>query len=229
MQLQFRKIVESNLKKYGYDLTEAKQVGTLYHTTSIYGLLGIIKDNYIESQRYNGISFSRDKNNWYNKGLFTLVLNGDKISENNKTYPFSFHSYFPNQYPGKDTNSETTVLPRGMKPDPRFQDEDGEWSGIDEIIGLQNFQLKNINKYIEGLLINEYLLKNDIKEVEFQIEQLKFDHILPNNFEYTIENVLNYCISLFKKQYPNAFIKYSNHKPYDRHQIYNHQKIYNKE
>ena len=213
---QFRLMVESKLNPVvNKMLMEAKQVGTLYHTTSLMGILGICRSNSIGSQRYNGISFSRDKYNWYDNGPFTLVIDGDKLSNNHKTYPFSFHSYFPNTYPGKDTNAETTVLPRGMKPSIRKQNDDGSWSGCDEIIGDQYFELGELHKYITSLMIN---INNYDRIYDFKIEDLKQQGSLPGNVN-TKEEAVQYAVNIFKAAYPKASVEFVNHKSKDRSEI----------
>lgn len=202
---KFRQLVEKVLQ-------EAKQVGKLYHTTSLSGIIGICNSNSIGSQRYNGISFSRDKYNWYENGPFTIVIDGNKLSNNHKAYPFSFHSYFPNEYPGKDTNAETTILPRGMKPSIRKQDAEGNWSGCDEIFGDQYFELKHLDKYMLGLMINS----NNYNEIyDFEINDLKQDNLIPQNLN-TKEEIAQFVAQLFKKTYPNAFVEFVNHKQKDR-------------
>ena len=212
---KFRQRVEKALK-------EAKQVGTLYHTTSLMGILGICGSNSIGSQRYNGISFSRDKYNWYDDGPFTLVIDGDKLSNNHKTYPFSFHSYFPDMYPGKDTNAETTVLPRGMKPSIRKQNDDGSWSGLDEIFGKKYFELGELHKYIIGLIINT----NNYNQIyNFEIEDLKQQGSLPNDVN-SREEAVQYAVNVFKTTYPKAYVEFVNHRSKDRSDLYKWSKIH---
>ena len=71
-------------------LLEAKQVGILYHTTSSSGLASILKSNKIWTNWIQGVSFTRDKNYWYGDYPAQLVLDGDKLSENHKVYPFNY-------------------------------------------------------------------------------------------------------------------------------------------
>lgn len=202
-------------KENNINLDEARQVGNLYHTTSLMGILGICRSNSIGSQRYNGISFSRDKYNWYADGPFTLVIDGDTLSNNHKTYPFSFHSYFPDTYPGKDTNAETTVLPRGMKPSIRKQNDDGSWSGCDEIMGDQYFELGELHKYITGLMVN---INNYDQIYDFEIEDLKQQGSLPDTVN-TREEAVQYAVNLFKAAYPKASVEFVKHKSKDRSSI----------
>ena len=71
-------------------LLEAKQVGILYHTTTSSGLASILKSNKIWTNWIQGVSFTRDKNYWYGDYPAQLVLDGDKLSENQKVYPFNY-------------------------------------------------------------------------------------------------------------------------------------------
>lgn len=205
--LQFRKIVEKVLKEHNITLSEAKQVGLLYHTTSLNGFLDILKTNSLESSRPNGISFSRDKNNWYSFGPFTLVLDGDKLSNNNKLYPFSYHAFYPTEYPVKDTNSETSLIPKGYKK-PQLR----RYSSYEDIFGDNTFVLNNLNKYIIGLLINP----DNLDETD-----IKYSNI-PNIYKENINSTILYCKNLFKKAYPNSYIKLSNNEGQDRHTLFNY-------
>lgn len=64
---QFRKIVESILQ-------EAKQVGTLYHATTLKGLINILQTDTIKSSLETGISFTRNKN-FINNEKWDNILN----------------------------------------------------------------------------------------------------------------------------------------------------------
>ena len=70
-------------------IEESKQVGILYRTIDIRYLREIIDNDCLTSGNNNIICCSRDKN--YYKSCrplsVTLVLDGDKISENYKIYP----------------------------------------------------------------------------------------------------------------------------------------------
>lgn len=123
--------------------TEAKQVGTLYHDTTIYGFINIAKTNKLidkwpigsinvfgKKTKRNEISVSRNKNlNW---GPIKLILDGNKISNNYKIEP-------------------TSVTKLG-RPDPYEQ-------LAEELIIVG--ELKPINKYLIGIGIYEDIeLKN---------------------------------------------------------------------
>ena len=138
-------------------LQEAKQVGNLYHTTDLDGFEEIIKTNKLISDRPNGISFSRDKHNWYGNGEVTLIFDGDKLSENNKLYPFSYttHEYLGGwfEHP-KDGNSETSLLPRGQTQGKWPTKDQVDGNGMPILGGDKLFILPNINKYLLGALVN---------------------------------------------------------------------------
>jgi hypothetical protein len=75
-------------------LKEAKQVGILYHYTSLHNLQSIIKSNKLQSRESSGVSFSRSKDKNIMQWLDTtveaaLVINGDKLSNNYKIYPYN--------------------------------------------------------------------------------------------------------------------------------------------
>jgi len=74
-------------------LNEGKQVGTLYHFTSLSGGENIIKSNILKPINYDFISLTRDKNLYKTSdhiegGLVRLTLDGDKLSNNFKIKPY---------------------------------------------------------------------------------------------------------------------------------------------
>lgn len=72
-------------------LLEAKQRGNLYHTTSFEALEKILQSNKLISARPIGISVSRSQHIDYPFGDGVLiVLDGNKISERYKVFPFSY-------------------------------------------------------------------------------------------------------------------------------------------
>jgi hypothetical protein len=84
-------------------LNEAKQVGLLYHYTSVDGLKNILQSNQLKSseENYMGndlnfISFTRNKN-FDKKGQkfnvktdYRITLDGDKLSNRYKIKPFAY-------------------------------------------------------------------------------------------------------------------------------------------
>jgi len=85
------------------NITESKQVGTLYHYTSAEGLKGILQSNSIKASEeyYLGndlyfVSFTRNKN-FHKKGSafdvkidYRITLDGDKLSNKYKIKPFAY-------------------------------------------------------------------------------------------------------------------------------------------
>ena len=78
-------------------LKEAKQVGTLYHSTSGANLISILKSNTLRVNQsptfgislLNQISFTRDKN--YRPGEYTIEIDGNKLSSKYKLEPFQHY------------------------------------------------------------------------------------------------------------------------------------------
>jgi hypothetical protein len=95
------------------EITEGKQVGTLYHFATLNGLLMILESNSFKA--YNNlrriknkgkgssndfVSFTRDKNFLKvgrlinNKLDVRIVIDGNKLSDNYVVSPFNFYSYY---------------------------------------------------------------------------------------------------------------------------------------
>lgn len=76
-------------------LKEAKNVGSLYHSTSGENLISILKSNNLKvntqgdySSFDNQVSFTRDKD--YRPGAYTIEVDGTKLSNKYKIEPFAF-------------------------------------------------------------------------------------------------------------------------------------------
>lgn len=76
-------------------IKEAKQVGTLYHSTSGEGLISILRSNNLKvntqgeySSFGNQVSFTRDKD--YRPGAYTMEIDGTKLSNKYKVEPFTY-------------------------------------------------------------------------------------------------------------------------------------------
>jgi hypothetical protein len=99
------------------DLIEAKQVGTLYHFTTIEGILEILKSNKLVSSG-GSISFTRNKNYLNEPGsygkklnLVRISINGDKLSNSYKINPFHNSNKFE-----KDADEfEERIFTKGLK------------------------------------------------------------------------------------------------------------------
>ena len=83
----------------GKELTEAKQVGILYHYTSLENLIKITKTNMLRPFEYDGISFTRDKHfHKVNRSADSdsvekecrIVLDGNKLSHRYKIRPYNY-------------------------------------------------------------------------------------------------------------------------------------------
>lgn len=148
---KFRNLIESIL-------LDAKQVGNLYHATSLIGLKGILDSNQIISNANStgcsgGISTSRDKTLFYG-GPVALILDGDKLSENYKVLPYS---NFPDLSRDSDKidpygEHETIIVPNNIP------------KGIDiyDYIEENDLIIPNINKYIKGILVLPSIFKSAI-------------------------------------------------------------------
>lgn len=148
---KFRNLIESIL-------LDARQVGNLYHATSLTGLKGILDSNQIISNANStgcsgGISTSRDKTLFYG-GPVALILDGDKLSENYKVLPYS---NFPDLSRDNDKidpygEHETIIVPNNIP------------KGIDiyDYIEENDLIIPNINKYIKGILVLPSMFKSAI-------------------------------------------------------------------
>ena len=87
-----------NLTNILKEIIEAKQVGDIYHFTSLQGLYGVLKDGFIKPNSEGQISTTRNKNVdmssffEYSGGQVTvmLTLDGNKISNQYKVKPFRY-------------------------------------------------------------------------------------------------------------------------------------------
>jgi hypothetical protein len=85
------------------EIIEAKQVGDVYHFTSLKGLYGMLKDGFIKPNNENQVSTTRDKQmdlTLFPAGggaaLPMLTLDGDKISNRYKIRPFNIAGDYDN-------------------------------------------------------------------------------------------------------------------------------------
>lgn len=96
-----------------FQLFEAKQLGNLYHFTTIRHLLEILDSDKIqgnEDPKYSEISLTRDKNFYKRTRVIPtecyLKLDGDKLSDKYKIRPYQWHpSHFSKTY-SKDIKVE---------------------------------------------------------------------------------------------------------------------------
>ena len=147
------------------EITEGKQVGTLYHFTSFNGLKGILKSNILkvgdDSNFETGgnpgmVSLTRNKNLWYFP--FRIELDGNKLSYNYKISPY--------QWSGGDHKSE-----------------------MEEEIGRN---ITNVKSYITGISIwlnDEFILQGDISPKEIKQSQKLYPNL---KFLYQDKKEKNY-------------------------------------
>jgi hypothetical protein len=98
-------------------LREAKQVGTLYHSTSGTNLISILKSNTLKAGypvfRFGPggiqkqISFTRNKN--YRPGEYTLEIDGNKLSENYKLTPYDESGNFGRRLESEEVVTEDII------------------------------------------------------------------------------------------------------------------------
>lgn len=184
---QFHKIVENILQ-------EAKQVGTLYHSTTLKGLINILQTNTIKSSLETGISFTRNKNFIYNNHPFILVLDGDKLSENYKVQPFDYAPFSRGQIK-RHSEYETSVFPN-KRNIPNFINKLKQGNTDLNLVDDEDIHiLKNVNKYLKAIIVNNNFISNE-----------KWDSILNSaSKEYldTPQKVLEYGKKYIKTMYPN--------------------------
>jgi hypothetical protein len=99
-----------------FAIFEAKQVGILYHYTSVVSLMKILKSGeLLGSLEYGNkfISFTRDKNflkhpmRTIKDDAVRIVLDGDKLSNKYKIQPFNYQYRFATRY--DDAESEERI------------------------------------------------------------------------------------------------------------------------
>lgn len=126
-------------------LTEAKQVGIIYHYTGLQSLFEIMEENYLQSgtfEKDNSISFTRDKHfgDRYRVGIKTdvrIVFDGNKLSNKYKFSPYQF------------TGAEKIKL--GM------EDDDLEW---EQSIGDEQEERLYLPKNSSGVdKVSNYIVK----------------------------------------------------------------------
>ena len=150
-------------------LNEAKQRGNLYHTTSFEALKNILKTNKLISDRPIGISTSRSSNiDYLFGGGVIIVLDGDKLSEKYKIFPFS--------YRGEDAREEVIQTNKNL---PKYWKTPEHNNVFLSIIRNMEYEapenefydtgsvLPNVLKYIKEIrLSKKYYTKKYIDELQ---------------------------------------------------------------
>lgn len=105
---------KTGMKRFKEFLNESKQVGTLYHFTSVKGLQSILSNNVL-GVFSRPVSLTRDKNLHKSrtadslKGVrFSLEIDGDKLSNRHKIVPYKDTIWLKR---GAETESEERVKP----------------------------------------------------------------------------------------------------------------------
>jgi hypothetical protein len=140
------------------EITEGKQVGTLYHFTDDNGLEGILKLNQLlaSTTNANHVSLPRDKNGWHvgtTDNIARISLDGNSISNNYKISP---HAWDQSDRGAGETESEEAVL---------------------------TDKIDNIKKYITFILIDGELASDlgiDVNHIESLLKE--------KNIPYEIKN-----------------------------------------
>ena len=171
-------------------LSEAKQVGNLYHYTSADGLKGILQSNSINAseEEYLGndlyfVSFTRNKNfhkkgqNFNVKTDYRITLDGDKLSNRYKIKPFAYipgWNYTDNwEYDWLEDEPESVARD--------FFNATGDYDEQEERISFKdaNGSIPNIKDYI--LKVDKV---SDLKEY-FTTKPLKVPTNLNEHASYT--------------------------------------------
>jgi len=123
-----------------YILQEGKQVGILYHYTSIESATKIAKSDMFRPMGYDGVSFTRDKHfHKAERHEFALecrfVINGNKLSHNYKIEPFNYFN-------------EPSPVDGSYKHSPEYDEQE-------EVVKVP---IRNIGRYIISLQIYNSIL-----------------------------------------------------------------------
>jgi hypothetical protein len=155
-------------------LDEAKQVGTLYHFTWITALQNILADNTLGNEdelyrthlskpnEYGRVSLTRDKDFNKKSALIKntsvcIVLDGDKLSENNQIKPYQWN---PSHFWDKNSKEYKQFIKK--YGDDAFEDQMEETTPI----------IKNLDKYIIKVIIYKDNIEYDPFE-EFEPEEFQ--------------------------------------------------------
>lgn len=153
-------------------LSEAKQRGNLYHATTYMQLLNILKENKMYAYRPIGISVSRSPSISNNFGDGTvIVLDGDKLSEKYKIFPFS--------YQGEDVGEEVIQTNKNLPIHYKTPEHNNAFLSligrVDDGMADENefanqyegSELPNVLKYITEIrLPKEYCNLKSVKKIE---------------------------------------------------------------
>lgn len=150
-------------------LQEAKQVGTLYHSTTYNNAINILKTNTLYSDRSFGISTNRNLD-LFKKGFgdVCFVLDGDKLSSKYKIFPFQF---------GQEDSQETIIQDKKASQFKSIEDYHDKLTGLernlqyygwntDRGLTIQKPEISNIQNYILKVYVNTNINdKNELLEL----------------------------------------------------------------
>ena len=155
-------------------LEEAKQVGLLYHSTSLEAALNILIDNKLWAFRDVGISTSRHLNNIFSENSeVTFLLDGDKLSNKYKLSPFRY----PNSLDSYETvlqtnkNSQNIFDYRKDLIDLLNADED------ENDLAITGSTLNNLSFYLVKIIINKKNLDITNLDADTQIKLNKLQSL----------------------------------------------------
>lgn len=154
-------------------LNEAKQVGLLYHFTTIESLLAILDMNTLMSLGFDAISLTRNKHKFnstdsqYFSTESCLILDGNKLSNNHKIKPYNY-------FGDKKFYSGEEVPPENWEQEERVLDKD----------------IENIKDYIVGIIIDYDKMTSEYKNNAGE----KFKNVF-----YQIKSLTNKPIMAYKQ------------------------------
>jgi hypothetical protein len=155
------------------NIDEAKQVGIIYHFTSVNNLIGIVRKNVMYSN-LGYISFTRNSRLGYNDAEVRIMFDGDKMSNKFKFEPFQHKGAY-----SYDKDIETIRKSYG-----------GEWEE-----SIKKNKIKDILKYIKRIDILD-----EIKD--YPSDMKKLDDIkkkLSNNIEFVFVKDWKSKITMLKR------------------------------
>lgn len=178
-------------------LSEAKQVGTLYHYTDIVSLLKILDSNKLGDYNKKGeldISLTRDKNFHHRTYIIPteacLVLDGNKLSNNYKITPYDYFGDLeqnPDKFGAELSNNPENKYRKQQKGSYKT----GEFQAEETVKG----PIFDVDKYIIKIILFELDLDYLIGE-EYKLKQIAYildiepDQIVPTkDIPQFIENM----------------------------------------
>jgi len=212
---EFKKIVESVLKEFGYTLEEAKQVGPLYHNTS--NIQEILKSNCLKAKTSSGISFDKHEGwfndkGWHHFSYYTLILDGDKLSDNYKIYRFmnsadEFKVIPPHQEKHTFSKELKKILEKfKISKEELFKYVDSQELGgyVDDKTGELKIPFKNIDNAINKARKQFFKKHFDSSNLDHLIEFNKFNNLIKDMFIFPDE----YSDDLIEPLFINNLNKY---------------------